>query len=195
MQPARSIHLASENADPKASTAAWDQIVIYRSPLSQLGKIILFLLSIPFMVWFSATFPQSVEHLQFTWRGELAFAVGVPMSGIVPILLLAAITHGLFNYKYVICDDYVIEIAGLISLSLRTTRLHYIHIKTVEVNKNILERILNIGDLVIAADMTQADSQINMRGVNDPHQYKDIIHERIRVKANGLSTLGLAVAG
>lgn len=157
-----------------------EAIRVQKSALNQGINIILFILTALLMVWASRELPWSVQTIK-TPGLILGYqiSVRVPLFGLIPLMLLCRVAHELLNYKYFFTDEYVLVKEGYLSFSSKTRRLLYIHIKSVEIDRNLYQRLVNLGDLRISGDPSNPHADVVLVGLRDPHRYKDILQERI----------------
>ena len=175
-------------SDLKASCRESDNIVIYRSPLNEIPRGIVLLALYVATIYVSWTYPESIQYVSL---GELfgrELSMGLPLFGIVPLVFMGAISHSLLNFRYVLTPDYVMEIEGLLDLREKSVRLHYIHIRGMEIDRSVLQKLLNIGDLRLGSAVAHGDSEIVMKGIYNPRHYKDIINQRIMAQSGTHAT-------
>ncbi len=175
----------------RRETSRSTNIIIRPSIISQLHLLALFLLSLWVTYDSFARFPDTVEH--YFLGSAFGFDVGLslPAMGILPLVLGAALIHKLLNRKYVLCEDYILEIEGLVAFTLRTVRLRYLHIRGLEIDCNILQRMLGVGDLRVGGEISPEDTDVVMMGIYNPNRYKDIIKERINRKLRLLANVAV----
>jgi uncharacterized membrane protein YdbT with pleckstrin-like domain len=101
------------------------------------------------------------------------------MSGIVGIMLILVVLWRCRNEKLCFCSLYVSRYAGILGNNLRTSRLLYHHIRGVEIEQSIIDRILDLGDIHVSSDNSRASAEIVIRGVRRPERIKDILLERV----------------
>jgi|GEM_PF-1278753 len=176
---------SSANQQNATDLAHQDNIVINRSPLSEGPKIVLFVVTLVLAVYLSINFPWTAQRIPlgefFGWN--LGF--DLPLFGIIPFVLLGVIAHNLLNYRYVLTPEYVLEIEGLLAFSSHTARVHYIHIRGIEIDKTFYQRLVGIGkvSLVSMGSLTSdSEAEICMKGVANPGKIKDMIEARTKEK-------------
>lgn len=106
------------------------------------------------------------------------------LSGIVGIFLLLVVLWRCRNEKLYFCDMYVSRYTGILGNSLRTSRLLYQHVRGVEIEQSILDRLLDLGDIHVSSDNSRASAEIVIRGVCRPERIKDILLERVAASQN-----------
>lgn len=182
-EPSETHSSASEETEARPSP----NVVIFRHPLDETPRILLLLLFYAAAIYISIAFPVTVQRIPLGVIFGKELSIGLPLAAIVPIVMMGSIVHSLYDVRYVLTPDYVMEIEGLLSFNERSVRLHYIHIRGMEIERNIFQKMFNIGNLKLGSAIAQGDSDVVLRGVFDPRRYKDIINERImeRMSAEG----------
>ena len=66
----------------------------------------------------------------------------------------------------------------IIDIFMNDIRLDFENIRGVEVDQNLLQRILGVGDVLVGSSM-HADVEMTMAGVRHPEKYREIIEKRI----------------
>lgn len=150
------------------------EIVIVQDYLNQLPLMVLFLLSVYALIRFSPMFPWSVQ-----WLDLWLFYFPLPLFGIFPLMILAVLTHALFDKRMVLTDEYLNFIEGRVSWKEKTIRVGYEHIREIEIDQTIYQRIVGIGDIGITAIATTLEPTIIMPGIRKPRVLKDTIRERM----------------
>jgi uncharacterized membrane protein YdbT with pleckstrin-like domain len=62
-------------------------------------------------------------------------------------------------------------------LSKYTNEVFHISVRNIEINQGIIQRIFNVGDIVIASSSGQADLEIAVRGIPEPETVKQLINK------------------
>lgn len=106
------------------------------------------------------------------------------MSGVVGMFLLLIVLWRCRNEKLCFCDMYVSRYTGILGNNLRTSRLLYHHVRGVEIEQSIMDRLLDLGDIHVASDNSRASAEIVIRGVRRPERIKDILLERVAESQN-----------
>lgn len=157
-----------------------NKIVFFRSYLSQLPKIILFIISIGLLFYTALKMPWSVQHANLGEIFGQEVNLSIPLFGIIPLVLIFWIGHELFDEAYIIGDSYVLEIRGRASLSARNIQIDFPNIRAVEIEQSLLQRILGLGDLHIATSASQSMPQLTMQGISNPEYYKEVLELRLK---------------
>ena len=101
-----------------------------------------------------------------------------------------------FNKRFCLCKEYVSVYAGLLGANLRTTRLLYEHVRGVEIEQSVLQRLLGLGDLHVGSDVNKGEGEMVICGIRNPDKVKDLLLERVRTashtKEQMNSSLGVA---
>lgn len=69
-------------------------------------------------------------------------------------------------------------------LSKYTNEVFHVSVRNIEINQGIIQRIFNVGDIVIASSSGQADLEIAVRGIPEPETVKQLIN-KYRVSSKG----------
>ena len=157
-----------------------DDIVVYRSVLAELPSLFVVVVLVIGALWFSKEFPQSILQASVG-----RYTIHLPLALLAPLIFLGGVLHRLYNCRYVITSRYVRAISGVFSLKKRERFIEYHNIRAIEVDRGLLERILNIGDLHIAS-AAYSNVEIQLKGISDPSYYRDIIMARTRVEMHDL---------
>lgn len=150
------------------------EVVFSRSPLAMLPMVILTVLLAMLAAYLTALLPWSVQILHV---GE--GTVALPLFALVPLILGAVAIRDLYDARYVIGADHVRAVSGLISFRKSDVRVEFEHIRGVEVDRSLWGRLVNVGDLRIGTAMA-AEVEINIRDVQNPSVYRDIILARCK---------------
>lgn len=174
---------AEKEAEQRASRVS-ENIVIKRSPRDELGKITIWIVLLWYAIYGTLNLPWSIQKVFLGTIAGYQVAFYLPFFLLFPLVFGIYILHRLYNYLYVLTPDYVLEVSGRISFNLKSQRIRYAHIRGVNVEQNIFQRIFNVGDIRLASAMQQRDSDVLMEGVANPNLYKDIINQRIHEAIN-----------
>ncbi len=164
--------------DKKLADSA--NIVIGPSVRDQWVHLIIFVFLMVFMVVGSLRFPWLVQQVNLNLPPGYDITFNVSLLALFPLISIAFIAHRLFDERYILTPEYILEISGRCSLKFHSARLRYIHVKDVEIDKKLYQRFLNVGDLIVATSITSGDSNIRMKGIVNPWEIKKIVQERTR---------------
>lgn len=141
------------------------------SPLSQLACLIGGIVALVCGFYF---------RVRGVWMESSAVILPLALaSGIVGIVLLLVVLWRCKNEKLCFCSLYVSRYNGILGNNLRTSRLLYHHIRGVEIEQSIMDRILDLGDIHVSSDNSRASAEIVIRGVRRPGRIKDILLDRV----------------
>ena len=163
-----------------------DSVVFYRHFLSALPAIILFVVTAILSLYFSVTYPASVQWISLFRIGGFQVNIAIPLFALVPFALGALIIHQLYDCRYEIGDGYVRCTSGRLGFSKQDLRINMEHIRGIEIDRSLYGRIVNIGDLRIGSAMHE-EVEIVMGGVFDPSHYRNIVTQRMKSRAYRLS--------
>lgn len=157
-------------------------ITIYPSPLAQVHLIFLIFMAAVIAAYVDARFVWGSQDLFLGEFFGYPLTVNIPLLGLVPLVLLAMLAHRLLDRRYVLSEDYILEVEGLLAWRLRTVRLRYLHIRGLEVDRSILQNLFGVGDLRVGGETSPEDTDVVMYGIAHPEAFKDLIKERINRK-------------
>ena len=158
-----------------SNSAKRANIVFRKSYLGELPAIVLFWCLLALSIYLTAYLPWSVQHIPLSeW-----FTLHLPLFAIFPLVVLIHILHRVYNSRYTIGDDYVRCIHGLLSLMKQDVRIEYRDILGIEIDRNLIDRMVNVGNLRIGTAML-GTQEINFIGVRNPSRYRDIVLKRVR---------------
>ena len=151
-------------------------IVMYRSPLSQMGLSIAVVIFTALAIVCSVHFPQTILNIPFSFHGRPLQAI-VPLLGIVPFLTFIVLARRLLNYRYILTADSISVVTGLVGLRLVWSQLEYKDIREIVVYQDPVQQFFDLGDIQIGSDVN--DEEIVLRGIHNPLRIKLIIRERM----------------
>lgn len=170
-----------------------EPLVIFRSIRSETAPLLLLLVLVVLAIFLTARFEWSVQRVALgTWAGR-NMGLPIPLFAILPLGLLANILHSALNYRYILCDTYVLEVSGLLDLRRRSLRLNYIHIRGVEISASVWQQLLGVADLIVIGPIVNhSEHTIQMKGIARAHAIKDFINAHIQ---DQLKQVGNPVGG
>lgn len=163
-----------EQLSPSVGRIDGNNIIFTQSWLNQLGLLFATLLLSAGVVYLGMEFPEysfaPVTIGEQTW--------GVPVLGLIPLVLLLKATFRIYNERFVLTPEYLIDVTGRLSWRERSVRLEYGRIQEIEISQTILQRILGLGDVVLVPIAGVFTSSMSMNGLRNPRIVKDIIRSR-----------------
>ena len=155
------------------------ELLLFKSPIAE-GPLIVAVTAVSILCldWYYR-FPNATQTIIIPLSTDSTLPVTISLFGIIPLILLAVVAHRLWNFRYVIGQDYVRTIEGLLSISKKDMRLEFHNIRGVEIDRSLYGRIVNIGDLLVGSSM-HAEIELQLRGLRDPSFYRDVILHRMR---------------
>ncbi|MBN8550995.1 MAG: PH domain-containing protein [Deltaproteobacteria bacterium] len=157
--------------------------VIFRSLRSEIPALVILIALTVSSIWLTARFEWSVQRLALgEWLGY-PISLPIPLFAILPITLGVFIVHSLYNYRYILCEDYVLEVSGLMDLQRRSVRLNYLHIRGVEIRASIWQQLVGVSDLIVLGPHAELEkATIEMKGIRNAHAVKDAINASIHTQ-------------
>lgn len=110
-------------------------------------------------------------------------SVGILFSPLefIPIALFLWMARCVLDERYVIQPRSLLRIKGFTSLGLSSTELYYDTVRTIQIEQTLYQQLVNIGDVRIGSLFAE-NSDVVMRGVRNPYQYKAFIEQRRAAK-------------
>lgn len=164
-----------------------ENVTIYASPLSDGPKILLLLFSILGVHMAGYSFPETLWRVSLGELGGQDIGIMVPVLGLVPIAIGFWIFRTLYDSRYVIGMDAIVQVRGLSTFTSRATQIYFRNVRAIKVAQSLYQRFFDLGDVRIG-DMfdpsAQTETDIIMRGIRHPEQVKSVIERRIRAVIN-----------
>jgi hypothetical protein len=151
-------------------------LVMYRSPFSQVGLSFALIICIGLAILFSVHFPETIVTVPFTLHGQPLQLV-LPILGILPLSVFLVLARRLLNHRYILTADSVSEVRGLVGLRLRWSQLSFKDVREVVVYQDPVQQFFDLGDIQIGSDVNE--EEIVLRGIHNPLRIKLIIRERM----------------
>lgn len=164
----------TQRAHKRVGRIDGENVILSQSWMNQLGMIFLALLLVAAVFYLNREFSEYTAIPIKTESGTFL----IPFLFILPLVLFGKASFSIYNERFVLAPEYMIDVTGRLSWRERSVRLEYGRIQEIEIGQTIVQRILGLGDVIIipVAGMTQ--TTINMHGVRHPRVVKDLIRER-----------------
>lgn len=162
-------------------------IIVRQASLNQLPLIIAFVASIFLTFWAPLHYPVTLQEIDL---GIITFSL--PLFGLFPLVIAAALVRSLGNYRLILTPEYIYYAEGIFNWKEKTIRIEYNHIREIEIDQTMFQRIFGMGDLVITVVATSIESSTNMPGIWRPRKIKDLIRSRMHVEEQALAPGALA---
>ena len=140
-------------------------ISLHRSLRDEVPLITLLFLSICITTAVSIYFPVTTD--------------GFPTQVFGPLVIIALLFHRRWNAKYFLEKDGITLVKGILLIHLSRLKCDYEKVKVVEVQKNLLQRILNVGDVRISTALVN-QPEMSLDGLSNPYFYAGIVKLRIK---------------
>lgn len=161
-------------------------VLLYKSWRSQWYG---FLLSVIFFVgvhMMAYSYPATLIPFTLGEIGSIKIGIVVPVLMIVPLLILIFSLHSIYDTRYVIRQDALLVVSGLVSYRRHTTEVFYPMVQSIKVDQSVVGRLLNFGNVEIGMP-GNANATCMVEGVRSPHQCKAILERRLgRVTAKAI---------
>ena len=145
-----------------------------KSFLSEIPLILLNILMIPLVVHLSNEHPASIISIPIIENYSIPF----PLFALFPILCLIILFKRVYNYRYIIEDTHMRSVHGLLSLHKKDMRIEYRDVLGIDIERNLIERIFNVGDIEIGTAML-GEAEIVFYGVYNPSKYRAMIIKKV----------------
>ncbi|MCO6431762.1 MAG: PH domain-containing protein [Deltaproteobacteria bacterium] len=171
--------LHSEKADrsPPHPQVTRD-IKLYRSLRNDLPLVIASLAIAALLTLF--TMPNQRLLGRMVDAQPLAILAGVLAVGFGVVCTIMLLRR--FNFRYLIANDGIKALRGIISNNQVDAKLEYYQIRGTEIHRSLFQRLVGTGDLLVRGS-TSNDTEVAFKGIYDPYRYQKIIQDRHRVEA------------
>ncbi len=156
----RNSEIARRNISPArlAEYLAQGYVVkLHRSFRDELPLFILLAAVLGLIMWYWAAYPE-------------IDAGGFPAELFLPLAIIGVILHRKYNSTYYIHQHGIAIVKGILKFYLVRLPLEYERMRAVEVGKNLLQRILNVGDIRISTQLID-QPEIIIQGIAIPYFY------------------------
>lgn len=160
------------------------KVVLHRSILNDLPLIVISLIVCISTIRLSM-FLNSPSTQVFGYDLLTVMAVSVVVGCSI---LSAIILYRRFNVRYVIADDGIKALRGILSNNQVDAKLEYYQIRGTEIHRSIFQRIIGTGDLHVRGS-TGYDTEVSFKGIYDPYRYQKLIQERHRIEVQDPKSL------
>lgn len=150
------------------------ELVIPKVWRSELGLVILFLVTCVATVFLSTRYPASVITGPLFSYGDYHMSLSLPLLWFVPAIVLGMAMYRIYNVRYSLDSKGVVSVSGRLALHQTITRIRYEDIRSVETEQSIIERILNIGCLELGTAATGGLEMI-LYGIASPSDVRFLI--------------------
>lgn len=158
----------------------FSNIVLYRSILNDLPLLIISLLAVSIAFGIALFLRASAAHFL---GYEQIFIFGLSLISVC-IILFAVIFFRRFNVRYLIADDGIKAVRGILSNHQVDAKLEYYQIRGTEIHRSFFERLIGTGDLHVHGS-TSNDTEVSFKGIFEPYRYQKVIQERHRLNVQG----------
>ena len=155
----------------------FDSKVFYRSKLAELPMIALLLIIIILKLYLTAKYNFGLVNYNLSLLGK-TYTLSFSLLSILTVFVFLLILRNHYNQKLIVGSNFVICKSGIISINQQDVRLDFENIRGIEIDKSILDRILNLGKLKIGSSSTD-QIEIIFSGLRNPNQVRALIEYRI----------------
>jgi uncharacterized membrane protein YdbT with pleckstrin-like domain len=152
-------------------------IILCRSALNDLPLLILFVVcGTMFQIVASASSLPSLFIRDFDISTRIA-----PILAGIGISLVALVVFRRFNVRYVIDEDGIKALRGILSNNQVDSKLEYYQIRGMEIHRTLFQRLISTGDLHLRG-ATGNDTEVCFKGILYPYRVQKIIQQRHRLQ-------------
>lgn len=149
-------------------------VVIPKVWRSELRGVVLFFLFCILSVVLSRYFPGSVITGKLFEVGSTTVSMSLPLWWFLPFVTLVTTMVKIYNVRYTVdawgCHCKV----GILSLRMRSTSVRYEDIRSIETDQTLLERILDVGSVLISTASTSG-VEVLFSGVAAPIEVQEML--------------------
>lgn len=156
-----------------------ENIIVYRSPRSEWPQIVLVLFLCLLVNMAAFSYPGTLYPISFGEFRGTPIGIVIPLLMFFPLVLVGRMFWRLFDQRYVVGLESIVEVTGLASFNTKTTEVYYTNIRAVEIEQTVIQRLLHTGNLKIGALLSN-QGDITMAGIRNPEQIKGILERRLR---------------
>lgn len=150
-----------------------DNIIIRQSWLNQLGMMILGLAALALTSYLSVVFP---DYTTIVTESGLS----LPVLNFIPLAIGLRSAFCIYNERFVITPEYLIDVEGRLAWRERSTRIEYHRVQEIKIEETIIQRILGLGDVTVVPLAGSEGVPICLRGVAHPRLVKDLLRQQKR---------------
>jgi hypothetical protein len=143
-------------------------VIIRQSWLNQVGMIILTLATLAITSYLSILYP---EYTTLPLESGLA----LPVLNCIPLAMALRSAFAIYNERFVITPEYLIDVEGRLAWRERSTRIEYHRVQEIKIEETIVQRIFGLGDVTVVPLAGADGVPICLRGVSHPRLVKDLI--------------------
>ncbi len=152
-----------------------DNVIIRQSWLNHLGAIFVTLLVLAVTSYLSVRFADyTTLPLGQDWS--------LPVLNFLPLVILLRSAFDIYNERFVVTPEYLIDVEGRLAWRERSTRIEYHRVQEIKIEETIIQRIFKLGDVTVVPLAGTEDGPICLRGVVHPRLVKDLIRQQKREK-------------
>jgi hypothetical protein len=150
-----------------------DNVLIRQSWLNQLGFVLLALVTLGLTSYLSVLYPE------YTTVGT-DVGVSLPLLNFIPLAMLLRSAFSVYNERFVVTPEYLIDVEGRLAWRERSTRIEYHRVQEIKIEETIIQRIFGLGDVTVVPLAGADGVPICLRGVAHPRLVKDLIRQQRR---------------
>ena len=158
-------------------------IQLYRSVWNEVPLVLLLLALAWVGLQMTLVFPLSVQFVELPVAEKGSFALPIPLFAILPIAVFVVLLHRLYDSKYLITAEHVVQVDGRMSLSSKTSEVSFEFVRGIEVTRSFLQRLFDVGDIKVVSFVSNGLSEggeVTLRGIRVPSHFKHVVEERVR---------------
>ncbi len=163
----------SEEDIAKIGVRDGNNVLIRQSWLNQLGLIVVALITLVLTSYLSVVYPDYTTV-------STDFGLSLPVLNFIPLAMVLRSAFRIYNERFVVTPEYLIDVEGRLAWSERSTRIEYHRVQEIKIEETIIQRIFGLGDVTVVPLAGADGVPICLRGVAHPRLVKDIIRQQRR---------------
>lgn len=147
--------------------------------------VVFFILCIA-AVLLSSYFPGSKIVGEIITIGDKRIMMTLPLFALMPLVAFGDLIARIYDVRFTLSADGIEARVGIVSLSQSVTRIRFEDIRLIEVDQSLLERLLDVGNVLIGTAATDS-IEVYMEGMVAPGEIQRMVQAE-RDKRQQLAT-------
>ncbi len=151
--------------------------VLYRSWLSLIPNLVLFFFLCFLSVFVSNIFPETIFRVPVELLGG-RYEIQMPITGLILAIAFIRPLILVYDAHHEIKCHHLSTTTGILSFRKKFAEIRFGYARGVEVHQGIIDRIFNVGDILVGSAMT-AEPEVIMKGIYNPDYYAAVIEDKV----------------
>ena len=152
------------------------RLVIRKTWRSEIGRVIIFIITCASAPILTHIFSGSILTGKLFSVGNQTLELSLPLYWLAALISLLDLIARIYNVRYVVDENGIEAWDGIISLRQTIVRVRHEDIRSIEMDQNILERFLYVGEVSVATAAT-GSVEITFQGIDDPQGLRKFLQE------------------